>query len=133
MNVLTKCNVKFTACTLLVLLLVVVSVLGQLSASAAPIAKYKSIANKTATISVSGTTATCTARLAAKSSMSLSVKMVLQKKTASGWSNVKTWSASGTDTVVSLVKTQTVSSSGTYRLQVTFTAGGETITQTVYA
>lgn len=97
-----------------------------------PPTRYAVIRSKSASISISGTTASCFAKLTAQSSAALSIKMTLQKKSGSTWSNVQSWSASKSGTSLTLSKTKAVTSGGTYRLKVTFTAGSESVSQTVY-
>lgn len=97
-----------------------------------PPTRYTVIRSKSASISVSGTTASCNAKLTAQSSATLTIKMTLQKKSGSTWSNVQSWTASKTGTLLTLSKTKSVTSGGTYRLKVTFSAGSESVSQTVY-
>ncbi|MBQ8063244.1 MAG: hypothetical protein IJ230_04830 [Clostridia bacterium] len=97
-----------------------------------PAVPYAVIRSNSASVSVSGTKASCFAKLTSQSSAALSIKMTLQKKSGSTWSNVQSWSASKTGTSLTLSKTKTVTSGGSYRLKVTFTAGSETVSQTVY-
>lgn len=97
-----------------------------------PEAPYVTIRSTDASIKVSGTTATCYAKVTSQKSASLKLKMVLQKKSGSTWSTVETWNSSKTGTSLSSTNTKTVSSGGTYRLKVTFTAGAESTTQIVY-
>ena len=97
-----------------------------------PEVRYSTIDSASASLSVSGTTATCYARLTAKRSVSLKIKMTLQKKSGSTWSNVQSWTGSKTGTSLTMTKTTAVSSGVSYRLKVTFTAGSEMVSQTVY-
>ena len=97
-----------------------------------PEVPYVTIGDYNASIRISGKTATCTVTLTSQSVASLKVKMVLQKKSGSTWNNVQTWSGSKTGSSLTLSKTKSVTSGGTYRLKVTFTAGSETVSQTVY-
>lgn len=95
-------------------------------------ARYAVIRSKTASINISGTTATCYAKLTAQSSVTLSIKMTLQKKSGSTWSNVQSWTSTKTGTSLTMTKTKAVTSGASFRLKVTFTAGSETVSQTVY-
>lgn len=90
--------------------------------------KYSYIATTSAALSISGITATCTAKLRASSSASLSIKMELQKKKSGVYETIKTWSTSSTGTSLSINKTRAINVLATYRLKVTFKAGGETAT-----
>lgn len=80
-------------------------------------------------VKISGITATCKSSLTAKYSTSLYIKMELQKYSSGSYSTVKTWTTSKTGTTTSLSGTKAVNPLSTYRLKVTFTAGGETITR----
>ena len=81
-----------------------------------------------ASLAISGSTATCGGTGSAYASMASSVKleMYLQKDN-SGWTTVASWSTTASGTTAILSKTATVSS-GTYRVKVVCTAGGESIT-----
>ena len=94
--------------------------------------RYSTIDTPYASLSISGSTASCYSKLTAKRSVSLKIKMTLQKKSGSTWSNVQSWSASKTGTSLTLSKTKSVTSGSSYRLKVTFAAGSETVSQTVY-
>lgn len=94
--------------------------------------RYVTIDAPYSSISVSGSTASCYSKLTAKKSVALKIKMTLQKKSGTTWSNVQSWSASKNGTSLTLSKTKSVASGGTYRLKVVFTAGSETVNQTVY-
>lgn len=93
---------------------------------------YVNVGNKGATINISNGTATCKATMTAKKSTSLKITMILQKKSGTAWINVETWTASKTGTSVSMVKTKAISTNSSYRIKVTFVAGGETLNQIVY-
>ena len=90
--------------------------------------RYSIISDYSANLSISGITATCTAKLRASSSASLSIKMELQKKKSGVYETIKTWSTSSTGTSLSINKTRAINVLATYRLKVTFKAGGETAT-----
>lgn len=90
--------------------------------------RYSIISDYSANLSISGITATCTAKLRASSSASLSIKMELQKKKSGVYETIKTWSTSSTGTSLSINKTRAINVLATYRLKVTFKAGGETVT-----
>ena len=94
------------------------------------ISEYVNINTTNSSITISGVSAKCYAQLKAQSSVSLSIVMTLQKSTSSGYENVKTWSASKTGTSISLSESKVINIFSSYRLKVTFTAGGET--KTVY-
>ena len=88
--------------------------------------RYTYIASYHSTFVISGVTATCTARLTASSSTTISIKMELQKKKSGTYETIKTWSDSKTGTSISLSKTKTINALSTYRLKTTFKAGNET-------
>lgn len=91
--------------------------------------RYTNIGAAGLTFAISGVTAHCAATLTAKKSMSLQIVMTLQKKNSNGtWSNVKTWSKTGTGVGIDLTQTRVINVLSTYRLKGTFTAGGETTT-----
>ncbi len=90
--------------------------------------KYTNIQTISSNFSISVLTASCNARMVAKSSMSLKIKMELQKKSSGVYSTISTWNASKTGTTLSLSKTKTINPLSTYRLKVTFTAGSESTT-----
>ncbi|MBR0540953.1 MAG: hypothetical protein IJK26_01965 [Clostridia bacterium] len=83
-------------------------------------------------LSISGITATCTATLHSKYSTNLSIVMVLQKSTSNGYTDVKSWSKSGTGTNISISESRAINVFSTYRLKVTFTAGNESYTTYAY-
>ena len=91
--------------------------------------RYTYIGAATLVFSISGLTAHCAGSLSAKKNCSMQVVMTLQKKNSDGtWSNVKTWSKTGTGTSLTLTQTRVINVLSTYRLKGTFTAGGETTT-----
>lgn len=93
---------------------------------------YVNISKNTAQISISGITATCKAQLKANKSMSLKIKMELQKKKSSGYETVETWSSSKSGTLISMSKSRNINILCDYRLKVTYTAGSETTTSYAY-
>ena len=91
---------------------------------------YLNISNVSATLTISGVKATCTASVKANSSVKLSIKMELQKEKSSGYETVETWTTSKTGVSLSISETRLINALSDYRLKVTFTAGSET--QVVY-
>lgn len=87
---------------------------------------YVNIDRKSASISISGIKANCTAILYSKSSMSLKIKMELQKEKSSGYETVETWTSSKTGTTLTMSESRNINILCDYRLKVTFTAGNET-------
>lgn len=80
-----------------------------------------------ASLAISSGKATCNGTGSAYASMASSTKITMYlQKYGSSWSNVTSWSTTSTSTAI-LSKTQSVSS-GTYRVKVVCTAGGETVT-----
>ena len=92
------------------------------------IERYVNISATSASISISGLTASCYAGMHSKASMSLSIKMELQKLSSGSYSTIQTWSTSKTGTAISLTKSKVINPLSTYRLKVIFNAGGEKIT-----
>lgn len=91
--------------------------------------RYTYIGSATLTFTISGVTAKGSASLTAKQNTSLQIVMTLQKKNSNGtWSNVKTWSQSGTGDHLNLSGSKVINVLNTYRMKGTFTAGGETTT-----
>jgi len=95
--------------------------------------RYSIIQYATASIIINGSSAKCSASLTAKTSTSLKIVMVLQKNTINGYTNLTTWSKTGTGTSLTLSKTANIVTSSTYRLKVTFTAGSESVTVYKYS
>ena len=87
---------------------------------------YVNISLSSATLRISGIKATCNATLRSKSSVSLSIKMELQKKKSSGYETVETWTSSKTGTYLSMDESRNINLLCSYRLKTTFTAGSET-------
>ena len=91
--------------------------------------RYTYIGAATLTFGISGITAIGSASLTAKKSTSLQIVMTLQKQKSNGtWTNVQTWSKTGTGNVLSMEKSKVINVLNTYRMKGTFTAGGETTT-----
>lgn len=91
--------------------------------------RYSIINTATLSFSISGITANAGATLTAKKNTSLQIVMTLQKKNSNGtWSNVKTWSKSGSGNHLSLSGSKTINILNTYRVKGTYTAGGESTT-----
>lgn len=87
---------------------------------------YVNINGKSANISISGIKANCTASLHSKSSMSLKIKMELQKEKSSGYETIETWTSSKTGTYLTMSESRNINVLCDYRLKVTFTAENET-------
>ena len=91
--------------------------------------RYNVINSATLTYGISGITAHGSASLTAQKKTSLQIVMTLQKQNSNGtWSNVKTWSNSGTGVTLNLSCSKIINVLNTYRMKGTFTAGGETTT-----
>lgn len=89
---------------------------------------YVNISSASADLSISGSTATCSAILKSKKSNNLEIEMKLQKYLEGNWSTVATWSTSNNNgTRLNLTKTKGISR-GTYRVRGVFTCGNETVT-----
>lgn len=94
--------------------------------------RYINISNITSSCVISGVTASCNASMFCKSSVSMTIKMELQKLQSGSYSTVKTWTESKTGTSLSVTKTKLINVLSTYRLKATFTAGSETVTAYAY-
>ena len=83
-------------------------------------------------ISIEGSTLYPTAFVSAKTNASISITMTLQKQpTGTGfnsWSDVQSWTTSGTSTSLHMEKEYTASRHYTYRTKAVYTVNGETIT-----
>lgn len=128
---MTKRN-KFHKQFFLVLLLILMIFTGTIVCNAAFTNEndikpcYVKIDGQSASIKISGIKANCTASLRSKSSMSLKIKMELQKNKSSGYETVETWTNSKTGTYLTMSETRNINIFCDYRLKVTFTAGSET-------
>ncbi len=94
--------------------------------------RFTTISSANAQISKSGLTVTCNATLKAKYSTSLKITMVLQKNSSGSWSDVKTWTKTGSGTSLSAEESRVINILYTYRLKVTFKADSETYTTYAY-
>ncbi len=94
--------------------------------------RFTTISSVSGSIVKSGITVTCRAKLKAKYSTSLKIVMVLQKDTSSGWTNVKTWTTTGTGTNLDIEESRAINILYTYRLKVTYTADSENYTTYYY-
>lgn len=82
---------------------------------------YVGLQSVTSGLSITNGTATCKGSAKAKyTNYSLNLTMQLQKKNGTTWSNVSQWTGSGTGVLgVSLNKTRSGLTSGSYRVKVT--------------
>lgn len=87
---------------------------------------YINISSSNADIRISGIKAECNAYLKVEKSMSLKIKMELQKMKSGEYETIKTWTASNTGVHLSLSESRNINVLCDYRLKVTFTAGSET-------
>lgn len=90
--------------------------------------KYSTILSNRSNISKNGIIVTCKASLEARYSTNLKIVMTLQKNTSSGYTDVKTWTATGSGTYLDAEESRVINILYTYRLKVTFTAGNESVT-----
>ncbi|MBQ6164191.1 MAG: hypothetical protein IJK23_06930 [Clostridia bacterium] len=97
------------------------------------IEEYVNISSVYCDCYISGITLYASATLNAKSSMSLSIKIEVQKLKSGEYSTIETWTASKTGVSLSLDDHRTINIFSTYRIKVTFTAGGESTTLYDYA
>lgn len=87
---------------------------------------YINILKEEATIDISGLKSECSAKLYSKNSLTLLIKMELQKNKSGGYETVETWTSSKTGTYLSVSESRLINVFADYRLKVTFTAGTET-------
>lgn len=83
-------------------------------------------------LTISGVNSTSSASMITNSSMSLKIKMELQKLKNGTYTTVATWSDSKTGTTLSMSETRLINALSTYRLVVTFDAGNETVVRYAY-
>ena len=83
------------------------------------IEEYQGIRYITSDISISGSSATCYGVVDGRSSYSYNMTVYLQKLSGSNWNSIASWSATGSGNLgVSLTKTKSGLTSGTYRCKV---------------
>lgn len=87
---------------------------------------YVNILRRDVSLNISGIKAECTASLRANKSMTLKIKMELQKSKSNGYETVETWTSSKTGTYLTVSESRNINIFSDYRLKVTFTAGSET-------
>lgn len=82
-----------------------------------------------ASLNISGSTASCAGMGSAYASManSVNLKMYLQKYSSGSWTTSAYWTTTASSTIATLSRSAAISS-GTYRVKVVCSAGGETIT-----
>lgn len=97
------------------------------------IEEYVNINAWTCNCYISGITLYGSASLMAKGSMSLNIKIEVQKLKSGSYSTIETWTASKTGYSLSLDNHRTINIFSTYRIKVTFTAGGESVIAYSYA
>ena len=82
---------------------------------------------------ISGITLYASAELTAKSSMYLQITIELQKYSGGSYNTVDSWTDSKTGTHLSMNVSKVINVFSTYRIKVTFTAGGESVVAYAYA
>lgn len=87
---------------------------------------YVNILSHRENIELSRIKAKCSAKLYAKNSVPLKIKMELQKEKSKGYETVETWTSSKTGTLLAVSESRNINVLCKYRLKVTFTAGKET-------
>ena len=93
---------------------------------------YANIAAKSCSLIISGINSTSSATVRSSKSMSLKIKMELQKKKSGVYQTIETWTDSRTGTILSMEEGRLINILADYRLKVTFTAGSETIVSYAY-
>ena len=104
----------------------------QISAFASVSTMNQNITSNTCSLEISGINSYSTAKMTVGKSMSLSIKMELQKVKSGVYTTIETWSSSKTGTSLSMEETRLINMLATYRLKVTFTAGSEKIVLYAY-
>ena len=94
--------------------------------------RYANISSTGCSLKISGLNSTSSAFIHAKKSMSLKIKMELQKKKSGVYQTIETWNASRTGASLALEKDRLINVLADYRLKVTFTAGSETVVSYAY-
>lgn len=97
------------------------------------IEELKNITSFACNCYISGLTLYASAYLTANSSMSLNIKIELQKLKSGEYETIETWTTSRTDVLLTLDKTRLINIFATYRIKVTFTAGSESVVLYSYA
>ena len=82
---------------------------------------------------ISGLTLHASASLKSKSSMYLQITMELQKLSDGSYNTIETWMDSKTGVSLDMSESKLINIFSSYRIKVTFTAGGESITAYDYA
>ena len=93
---------------------------------------FTNIASYSCSCYISGLKIYMNASLTAKSSMSLSITIELQKLKSGDYGTIETWSDSKTAVSMSLDPDRLINLLSTYRIKVTFNAGGESVTSYAY-
>ncbi len=93
---------------------------------------YANIASHSCSLVISGINSTSSATLRASKSMSLKIKMELQKKKGDVYQTIETWNASRTGTILAVEEDRLINVLANYRLKVTYTAGSETVVYFAY-
>ena len=94
--------------------------------------RYANISNHGCALVISGVNSKSSAFMHAKKSMSLKIKMELQKKKSGVYQTIETWTDSRTGTILTMEKGRLINVLADYRLKVTFTAGSETAVSYAY-
>lgn len=90
------------------------------------------ILSSSCSFTLSGINSTSSAKLTARTSMALNIKMELQKLKSGSYTTIETWTVSKTGTSLLMEETRLINVLSTYRLKVTFTAGSETLIRYAY-
>ncbi len=90
--------------------------------------QYVNLGRTDAKISISGRNASCYGKVSSRSGRSCSLTVTLQKKSSTGWTNVKSWSKSATASC-EIKANYTLSKKGSYRVKAVGKCEGESRTQ----
>ena len=95
--------------------------------------RYSNVSTCSCSCYISGITLYASASLTAKRSMSLHITIELQKLSDGSYSTIKTWDGSKTGLSLNMDESKLINVFASYRIKVTFNAGGETVTDYDYA
>lgn len=134
-----KINIKKMICVALVFIMmgqlfaVAFAVDPETPATDPEIEEFVNISRYSCNCYISGITLYASASLTANSSMSLQITIELQRLDDGTYETIKTWTDSKTGVSLGMNEDKLINVFSTYRIKVTFTAGGESTTAYSYA
>lgn len=94
--------------------------------------RYSVMESNMCAFSISGINSVMTATLTSQYSTSLKITMELQKLKSGVYKTIETYTETGSGYSLSMEETRLINALASYRLQVTFTAGSETVVSYAY-